>query len=64
MVFKIVTLPTWNTSNQVADALSMSPISQDQVLHIEVEGSGTTTDKVQASQRDDPELLIVIEYLE
>ena len=49
MVFKIVTLPTQpypghqvGTSNQVADALSMSPVSQDRVLHIEVEGSGTT----------------------
>ena len=52
------------TSNQAADALSRSPVSQDQVLHIKVEDSGTTMHKVQASQRDDPALLMLIEYLE
>jgi len=33
-------------------------------MYIEVEDSGTTMDKVQESQRDDPELLILIDYLE
>jgi len=57
--------------NQAADSLSRSPVGQNQesgsqnrVMHIEVEDSGTTMDKVQASQTDDPELLMLIDYLE
>ena len=45
-------------SKQAADSLSHSPVgqyqvfgSQNRVMHIEVEDSGTTMDKVQASQR-------------
>ena len=57
--------------NQAAGFLSRSPVGQNQesgsqnrVMHIEVEDSGTTMDKVQASQTDDPELLMLIDYLE
>jgi len=34
------------------------------MMHIEVEGRGSMMDKVQASQRDDPELIMLIDYLE
>ena len=50
--------------NQAADALSRVPHVQDQVLHIELEVTGSTMKKIQDTQREDPELLQLMEYLE
>ena len=50
------------TANQAADALSRSPL--DRVLHIEVEAMGSTLRRTQESQREDADLLQLIEYME
>ena len=44
-------------ANQAAHALSRSPLSQDKVLHIEVEEMGSMMRRIQASQREDSDLL-------
>jgi len=50
--------------NKAADALSRSPVENKQVLHVEMEITGLTMKRVQEAQREDPELLQLIAYLE
>ena len=52
------------TANQPADALSRLPKSQDRVLQIEVDVVGSTMNRIQASQKEDSEVLQLIEYLD
>ena len=52
------------TTNQAVDALSRAPLSPEKVMHIEMEVVGSLTKKVQTSQREDTDLLQLIEYLE
>ena len=52
------------TTNQAADALSRAPLSPEKVMHIEMEVVGLLTRKIQTSQREDTDLLRLIEYLE
>ena len=52
------------TTNQAADALSRAPLSPGKVMHIEMEVVGSLTSKIQESQREDKDLLQLIEYME
>ena len=52
------------TTNQAADALSQAPLSPGKVMHIEMEVVGSLTSKIQESQREDKDLLQLIEYME
>lgn len=49
--------------NQAADALSRSPMEQNRVQHIELEIEGSMMMKVQMSQKEGPELWLLIEYM-
>jgi len=52
------------STNKAADALSRSPVDSKQVSNVEFEIAGSTMKRIQESQREDPESLQLIEYLE